>query len=248
MNWLLLNACLLLTLFAVVTSTYSNYDDVDDVGYERGRRGWSMMRLGRGLQMLRLGKRSSLRRLQDKQQQLQQQRLDDGEPPISPEQLRVLLAAMLDESREESRRMPPLPRYGRELDVKLESSDDIYPSFNDDSWPHPLPIAFSTHFPNSRFKRDVDMSDKNKPLDEYLPWADFVTSRSRAVALPRIGRYLGRLRQYSHRPAKAVPAPRIGRQELEQGTRQGEHMTEDRAQAGYRLDSEQKVVDIAVNN
>ncbi|PVD33647.1 hypothetical protein C0Q70_04905 [Pomacea canaliculata] len=130
----------------------NNDDAADDVALSR--RGWSMMRLGRGLQMLRLGKRSH--------------RLDSAQP-LTPQDLAVALASSSDDSHGEFRRQPPLPRYGRELDLELEVPEEL------------------------------------SQLRTMTP-ADLV----RAVAALRGDRYKSLSRW---RTTKAVPAPRIGRQE-----------------------------------
>lgn len=149
------------------------------------------MRLGRGLQMLRLGKRTSL----------PFQHHDNSLHGLTPAQMQAVLVAMLDEEREEFRRQPPLPRYGRELDFELESAGNLYPVYQDTDGPSDLSPAG-----DGRFKRSVEDGEQKQLSDD----TDQAMGRLRAVALPRIGRYLGRL--YKWRPTKAVPAPRIGRE------------------------------------
>ncbi|BFZ15725.1 hypothetical protein BsWGS_18764 [Bradybaena similaris] len=85
-------------------------DDADS------KRGWNMLRLGRGLQMLRLGKRSA--------------NLDslgfwrhgrNANTQVSAELLNALAESMFDQPRDETRRQPPLPRYGRDSGSSIRS-------------------------------------------------------------------------------------------------------------------------------
>lgn len=156
-----------------------------------------MMRLGRGLQMLRLGKRSH--------------RVDSAQP-LTPQDLAVAIASSSDDSHGEFRRQPPLPRYGRELDLELEVPEELALSQLRTMTPADLVRAVAA-LRGDRYKRSADLDD------------DLAERKKRAVALPRIGRYLdqlGRLYQWPikssvslsrWRTTKAVPAPRIGRQE-----------------------------------
>lgn len=177
------------------------FSDTDDEGFERTRRGWSMMRLGRGLQMLRLGKRTA-----------HPAPAVDG-TPSTPEQMRAMLSTMMDESRNEFRRQPPLPRYGRELEVAQDSAEELYSLLGDAYLSRVLPLHFNRYVHANRFKRSAVVGTRYQNQLSDFDQSDEDSSRTRAVALPRIGRYLGRL--YKFRPAKAVPAPRIGRQEMD---------------------------------
>lgn len=208
-----------LLLLPAIILAYAD-EDLDDSGDEssqfRARRGWSMMRLGRGLQMLRLGKRGTT---------------TDTGSPSTPEQMRAMLSALVDEGRSEYRRQPPLPRYGRELDLAVNpmtSPEDAY------TWMGQL--AFNRGFAlrpvhyNRRYKRSTDgarggtggdgyASSSAYPsydLGYYYPGSldTLSSSQARAVALPRIGRYLGAGRfQHPRLSTKAVPVPRIGRED-----------------------------------
>jgi hypothetical protein len=127
--------------------------------------------------------------------------------------MRALLAALVDEHRSEFRRQPPLPRYGRELD--LATPDDVYPLIR-------LPYG---HWAG-RYKRSADNAAHRTNSESassggygpykygfYYPLAtsdSLSSSQARAVALPRIGRYLS---LHKSRPVKAAPIPRIGRQD-----------------------------------
>ncbi|XP_076471767.1 uncharacterized protein LOC143301402 [Babylonia areolata] len=99
----------------------NNDDPAEDVlktRYARGRRGWSMMRLGRGLQMLRLGKRAASASASAFPSPLLPL------PHSSPEKMRELLAALLEERKKQFRRQPPMPRYGRQLVAEEEQEEE----------------------------------------------------------------------------------------------------------------------------
>ena len=107
----------------------------------RSRRGWSMMRLGRGLQMLRLGKRTAPASAPA-----------DVWAQASPEQMRAVLAALVDESREESRRQPPIPRYGRDL-LSGAALEDVYALLGDAHMSRILPYldSYNRNYHHSRY-------------------------------------------------------------------------------------------------
>ena len=150
--------------------------------------------------MLRLGKRTAHPSL-----------AADG-AQATPEQMRAMLSAMVDESRSEFRRQPPLPRYGRELGLTQDSAEELYSLLGDAYLSRVLPLHYNRYLHANRFKRSAVVGTKyQNQVSDFDLSED--TSRTRAVALPRIGRYLGRL--YKFRPVKAVPAPRIGRQETD---------------------------------
>jgi len=168
------------------------------------KRGWNMLRLGRGLQMLRLGKRGEVPIVRAARRSSE----DSGR--LDANELYAVLASIMDEPRDQSRRQPPLPRYGRDsngaardlldsIGSEDSSTYDLLSSLNNGpSYFRPAPRG-------GRYKRSLpEVGDNDfSELEAY-----FVPGRPyRAVALPRIGRYLASPRLQT----KAVPRPRIGR-------------------------------------
>ncbi|KAL8615638.1 hypothetical protein ACOMHN_026628 [Nucella lapillus] len=130
---------LLLPAVTLAFSDDADVDDLDDLGrgsYARTRRGWSMMRLGRGLQMLRLGKRSFPTPYSHTSTERLARQLPIGisshASQATPEQMRQLLGDLLEESRQDFRRQPPMPRYGRELEEDEEETlEELYDLLKD---------------------------------------------------------------------------------------------------------------------
>ncbi|KAK7099547.1 myomodulin neuropeptides 2-like [Littorina saxatilis] len=221
MQTVLLCVGTVLLLQPTLSLAFADADDADDSGYARTRRGWSMMRLGRGLQMLRLGKRASTSSL-------------DSSAQATPEQMRALLSSMVDEARNEIRRQPPFARgYKREPKVTQDTADDLYSLLGEGYVSRVLPLHYSRLVSQGRFKRSTAGNRFQDQVPEYDQSMD--DSRIRAVALPRIGRYLGQL--YKYRPVKAVPAPRIGREDFasvdltdKQSSKQGQQMKREDSQ------------------
>lgn len=229
--WKILETCSCFLVVAVLSGlgkaqpeSFSGSAVTDDSTSGANKRGWSMLRLGRGLQMLRLGKRGGNLDALRSGHQVPMLRAGRGSPDTSgrldANELYAVLSAILDEPRDQSRRQPPLPRYGRDnngvardlldalaSDGESSSNFDLLSSLNNGpSYFRPAPRG-------GRYKRSLpDAGPADYPsLEDYL-----VQSRqfarpysSRAVALPRIGRFSGSPRLQ----AKAVPRPRIGRQE-----------------------------------
>ncbi|XP_076471447.1 uncharacterized protein LOC143301209 [Babylonia areolata] len=98
--------------------------------YPRARRGWSMMRLGRGLQMLRLGKR-------------QPPPSPTITPRATPEEMREVLDMLLDGDALGPARTPPRPeRHGEE-----DAVEELLRLLEDMSREPPVPTG--------RFKRST---------------------------------------------------------------------------------------------
>nr|KAG5690670.1 hypothetical protein BaRGS_007641 [Batillaria attramentaria] len=193
--------------------------------------------------MLRLGKRASLRRLQDKQDELKQQRPGEGESlAITPEQLRAVLEALLDETRDRER--PAGIRRCQDTDANLSSTltlalTSTRPSARTagPTTPHRFSqLALQAGRPE--YKAQTFLTRRHglvRAWEQQEPGCSLAKDRS----------YLGRL--YKFRPAKAVPAPRIGRQD-DPDLAKDEQLTEKRSPSQFSVDSEQKAVGSATEN
>ncbi|XP_059179287.1 myomodulin neuropeptides 2-like [Physella acuta] len=179
----------LIVIFAGYTAAETDPFTDDDVNDDDvSKRGWSMLRLGRGLQMLRLGKRGATRQIP--MLRLGRSSADDV---ISPNDLQALLESLLEIPRDESRRQPPLPRYGRDSSAARRSlnsdDDDGIPT---DFLPPLRKIVYRPAPRGGRYRRSLSPSDYN----------DFLLSRYNYQGQPMPERFV---------EAKAVPRPRIGR-------------------------------------
>ncbi|CAG5129346.1 unnamed protein product [Candidula unifasciata] len=172
-------------------------------------------RFGRGLQMLRLGKRSTNRDSLDLVQAVPSIRRsrsadDPDNSHLSPNDVQAVLASIFDQPRDETRRQPPLPRYGRDssssningrfLADALSDDAIIYPP---DFFPLSNPRIFFRPAPRGgRYRRSF-------PLGRFT-YGDFISqdASGRTFAFPRFGNIVDNV---PHVHAKAVPRPRIGR-------------------------------------
>lgn len=198
----------LILLLHCYTSQTESTDAQEDTSHDEGvlsrvrRGGLSMLRLGRGLQMLRLGKRG-----------MPMLRLGrSGNDNYSPEELRLLLANLLNEYR--GSRQAPLPRYGKDLEFQLwldsvlDGNDLAHErrswggDFEDDSG-NQIAIRPAPR-PGYRFKRSAPEKPKNEKTKD---------NEFRSVPFPRIGKESGEeeSEKESDPEYRAIPLPRLGR-------------------------------------
>ncbi|CAL1548166.1 unnamed protein product [Lymnaea stagnalis] len=163
-------------------------DGSDDTSTDVNKRVWGKLRQGNGLQMLRLGKRTSghpMLRLSRSSSD------SDILKSLSPSDLQELLALLVDEPRDDMRRQPPLPRYGRDSSSVRRSDNSagdnrlfrFLASLGGKSSSRPAPRG-------GRYRRSV--------VDEKASYGDFLTPNGYSPS------------------TKAIPLPRYGRQNFEQ--------------------------------
>ncbi|XP_055901219.1 myomodulin neuropeptides 2-like [Biomphalaria glabrata] len=129
-----LEMCLCLSVIFIVsgrtagqTEPFLEDDTIDDTNFmELNKRGWGLLRLGRGLQMLRLGKRANTRlpaglkldHILGDHEEVKQ---------LTSSQVKDLVNYLFDDddARDDVRRQPPLPRYGRESRSRADDSADL---------------------------------------------------------------------------------------------------------------------------
>ncbi|BFZ04968.1 hypothetical protein BsWGS_08007 [Bradybaena similaris] len=190
-------------------------DDSTDTSVASKQQG-AGVRLGRGLQMLRLGKRS----IELEHEVANLRRARSVNPPdsgrLSSNDVQAVLESIFDEPREESRRQPPLPRYGRDsssnvningriLADALADDANIYPS---DIFPLSSARFFFRPAPRGgRYRRSF-------PVGRFT-FGDFISqdASDRAFALPRFASIADDI---PHLHPKAVPRPRFGRLQNDQ--------------------------------
>ncbi|BFZ15724.1 hypothetical protein BsWGS_18763 [Bradybaena similaris] len=137
-------------------------DDADS------KRGWNMLRLGRGLQMLRLGKRSA--------------NLDslgfwrhgrNANTQVSAELLNALAESMFDQPRDETRRQPPLPRYGRDsgssIRYLVDANSDVIGANPFELYPMSNPRSFFRPAPRGGRYRRSPSKDKLAFEERFSP-------------------------------------------------------------------------------
>nr|ARS01384.1 myomodulin 2 [Deroceras reticulatum]QRC76231.1 myomodulin 2 [Deroceras reticulatum] len=170
---------------------------------------FSAARLGRGLQMLRLGKRSV---------NLDSLNPDQANSHLTSNDVQAVLASIFDQPRDESRRQPPLPRYGR------DSNNNVKGRLLDDAMTDNSGVYQADFFPLSSqrfFFRPAPRGGryrKSVPAGR-LAYGSYISQdsvdRARALAFPRFDQFIEEL---SHLQPKAVPRPRIGRYQNDQDT------------------------------
>ncbi|KAL8572773.1 hypothetical protein ACOMHN_030355 [Nucella lapillus] len=146
------------------------------------RRGWSMMRLGRGLQMLRLGKRMLPPSPSHNSQ-------------ATPSKMRELLDDLLEDSKDEFLLRQMLLPQGVDEDVLEDLNTLLEEASQPDSHPYP-------QIHTGRFKRSADFKIRR----ELTSNPDQSQPRPVSSASSRIGQYLGHL--YKLRLTKSNPVLR----------------------------------------
>uniref|UniRef100_A0A0B6XZ18 Uncharacterized protein n=1 Tax=Arion vulgaris TaxID=1028688 RepID=A0A0B6XZ18_9EUPU len=187
---------------------------------DASKRGYGMTR--RGLQMLRLGKRSAELDSLSSGHQITLQRTarsidDQSNSRLSSSDVQSVLDSIFDQPRDESRRQPPLPRYGRDgssnvngrflVDAIPDSTGGINPA---DFFPFSNQRFFFRPAPRGgRYRRSF-------PVGRFA-YGDYISQdaidRSRSTTFPRFEHFI---QDMNHLQTKAVPRPRIGRYQIDQ--------------------------------
>jgi hypothetical protein len=205
----LYETCIYFCAIAFIAGLVQAASDSSRAEANANKRQYSAAKLSRGLNMLRLGKRS-----------VNSDSLspDQANSHLTSNDVQAVLASIFDQPRDESRRQPPLPRYGRDgsnnvkgrlLDDAMIDSSDVYQA---DFFPLSSQRFFFRPAPRGgRYRRSVPA--------ERLAYANYIsqdsTDRARALAFPRFEQFIEDL---SRLQPKAVPRPRIGRYQNDQDT------------------------------
>ncbi|KAK0049636.1 myomodulin 2 [Biomphalaria pfeifferi] len=169
------------------TETFLEDDTIDDTNFmDLNKRGWGLLRLGRGLQMLRLGKRANARlpaglkldHILGDHEEVKQ---------LTSSQVKDLVNYLFDDddARDDVRRQPPLPRYGRESRSRADDSADLE-----------LYRQLLSKLPTRQIKPTPRGGRYRRSLsdDYFLPlWANYRhlgsnVVQAKAALLPRFGR------------------------------------------------------------
>jgi len=173
----------------------------------------SPFRLDRSLQMLRLGKRGGAADMVRVGRQVPMPRIGRSSAPddsaaLTDEELFAALAAILDQQpRDDRRRQPPLPRYGRDSGdaardlLSLLSPDDDVISLS--SYFRPAPRG-------GRYKRSLPAEQQQKQATSAAA-APGPAQQSSVHGLSGMESYLMSRGGFGPRAYRAVPFARIGR-------------------------------------
>lgn len=186
----------IINLLSLIYLPGSLDDDDDESPLSRVRRGGlSMLRLGRGLQMLRLGKRG-----------IPMMRLGRSTGDMySPEELRYLLTALLNDEKTMSDRQLPLPRYGKDLDWQTFLEGVLRGEEASEVLRRSRPALAILESDDARPMRPAPRPGRYRRSLRPLEPTSIDQSGERAVPIPRIGR------EREDERDRAVPVPRIGR-------------------------------------